>query len=183
MAPNAPYYPQPQQPKSGFPVWAIVLIIVLLLVVAIVGILAVLAVTGVRRYTMLAKTAEAMSSVNAMAHEAEVAYTENGAVCDSASAPVPAAISQVSGKKYMSSTSDWEADKAKNAGFACLKFEMSVPQYYQYDYKKTATGFTALAHGDLNGDSVTSEFSLSGHTSGTSGLTLDTSVKQTNPTE
>ena len=182
MTPNAPY---PQQPpaKSGMPVWLIVLLVVLLFVIAIIGILAVLAVTGVRKYISASKNAEAMSNVYMIASDGESAFAADTKLCDSASTPVPASIKDVSGKKYMSSPSDWTVDSAKHAGFACLKFEKSDPQYYQYDYKKTGPGdFTALARGDLNGDGVTSEFAMSGHVAGGT-VTLDSSVKQTNPSE
>jgi hypothetical protein len=50
-------------------------------------------------------------------------------------------------------------------GFACLKFSISDPQYYAYNYMGTSGSagvFTASAYGDLNGDSVTSTFQLAG---------------------
>lgn len=178
---NPPYPQYPQQPappqKSGMPVWAIVLIVVVLFVIAIIGILAALAIHGVHRYTTLSKTAEATSSVNSMASDAEREYEADAKICDSASSPVPKSITDVKGKKYMSSPTDWTADSTKNAGFSCIKFEMSFPQYYQYDYKKTgADGFQAIAHGDLDGNGVTSEFSMSGKVTG-GVVTLEPLVK------
>jgi type IV pilus assembly protein PilA len=182
MAPQAPYM-QPPPPKSGFPGWAIALIVVVLFVIVIIGILAVLAITGVRKYVSAAKSAEAMSGVRMIALDADASYTGSSKVCDSASSPVPASIADVKGKKYMSTPADWTVDAAKNAGFACIKYEMSTPQYYQYDYKKTGpSSFMAIAKGDTNGDGVESEFTLSGHVVGTT-MNVDPNVKETNPTE
>lgn len=172
----------PSAAKSGIPVWLIVLLVVLVMIVAIVAILGVLAVVGVRKYLSAAKTAEALNGVNQIALDADRVYAEDGKLCESASSPVPASITQVSGKKYLSAVSDWEVDKSKHAGFDCLKFTMEAPQYYQYDYKKTPTGFVAFARGDLDGNGVASEFSKSGKLMGTS-LVLDTEVTQKNPTE
>ena len=70
--------------------------------------------------------------------------------------------------KYQSKASDWTVDQATNAGFACLKFSLEMPQYYMYSYALTGTGaaagdsFTASAQGDLDGNGVTSLFSIQG---------------------
>lgn len=63
--------------------------------------------------------------------------------------PVPASLADVAGKKYMSSRDDWE-----KAGFgACIRFEWSSPQYFQYQWEKTSeTGGVVHAQGDLDGD-------------------------------
>ena len=167
MNPQYAQYPQPVPPKkSGFPVWAIVLIVVALFLILVIVILGVLAMHGVRRYTMLSKTAEATATVGSIALDAERAYDADEKICDSASSPVPKSMTDVRGKKYMSTASDWSADSPKNAGFSCIKFEMSTPQYYQYDYKKTgADAFKAIAHGDLDGNGVSSEFAMTGKVS------------------
>ena len=47
-------------------------------------------------------------------------------------------------------------------GRQTLRHSRRAPQYFQYDYKATATGFTATAIGDLDGDGIPSEFSLEG---------------------
>jgi Tfp pilus assembly protein PilE len=165
------------------PVWLIVLLAVLAVVVLIVGLLGVLAYVGVRKFIGLAKTAEATTNVNQMATDVDRAFATDGTLCESASLPVPASMSAVTGKKYMSTPSDWELDKVKHGGFACLEFSMMSPQYYQYDYKKTGpAGFTAFARGDLDGNGVTSEFSQSGRVTGGL-LVIDTTITQKNPTE
>jgi type IV pilus assembly protein PilA len=155
-----------------------------MIVVAIIGVLAALAIYGVSRYLRNAKTGEARSMVGAMA-KGNISYfnaetwmntnvlnpgqsaAPSNVVCDSASVTVPTAGAP-QGKKYQSSDSDWGVDgMTKGKGFACLKFAMGQPQYFQYDYKAAAAStpnatFQALAYGDLNGDGITSKFEYSG---------------------
>jgi type IV pilus assembly protein PilA len=154
-----------------------------MIVVAIVGILAVLAAYGVRKYIANTKTAEARNSLGRLANAAVIAYEHENMnspvlpvgsstgftrnLCASASASVPAALSQVQGAKYQSTAADWNADNAGNSGFACLHFTIDEPQYFMYTYKVSGTSnvgdsFTAMANGDLNGDTVPSTFSLTG---------------------
>ena len=85
-------------------------------------------------------------------------------MCGDSTATVPVAIASVQGKKYQSAKADWSnpTDVAANKGFPCLKFEMTAPQYYMYDYKGNVPSggsanddtFSATANGDLNGDGV-----------------------------
>lgn len=163
--------------QSGFT------LVELMIVVAIVGVLAVLAVYGVRKYIANAKTAEAKNSLGQIGKDAVTAFEgermsaivlSEGSqtnvirqMCQKAAQPVPNAVAAIDGKKYQSTKLDWSnaADVSANAGFPCLKFEMTAPQYYQYNY--TANGvstgdFTANAIGNLNGDAAYSTFSVLG---------------------
>jgi len=161
-------------------------LIELMIVVAIVGILAVLAIYGVRKYIANAKTAEARNSIGQISKDAATAYEkesmagtvlpQGGAVlvarnlCGSEIGSVPNA--PPSGGKYQSSPTDWNkgagAVGQQPFGFACLKFEMDAPQYYAYSYVVNGAGnqindqFVASAAGDLNGDGVFSNFSITG---------------------
>lgn len=157
-------------------------LIELMIVVAIVGVLAALAIYGVRKYLLNSKTAEVRNAVGQMAKDAKAAYERESMaagvlaagssasvsqnLCTSATKTVPAAKESIAGKKYQSAASDWEVDAATpGAGFACLHFALSDPQYYMYDYQGTsgASGtFTAAGYGDLTGDGVTSTFALAG---------------------
>jgi len=159
----------------------------LMIVVAIIGVLAALAIYGVRRYISSAKTAEARSAVGRMAKDAASAYARDGMssallptgsssasvnqICKATTATVPAAPASIKGKKYQSSPTDWRPSgdlAAENTGWPCLKFTMTDPQYFMYDYDTgtsySASGdsFTAVANGDLNADGVLSTFSLQG---------------------
>lgn len=188
-----PYPQQPQQPKSGASTAVIVIVIVLGCIVVFGGILAVLAIFGVRSYLAAAKSAEAINGVGTIARMAESSYSEENpeTLCASATQPVPDSITMVAGKKYQSTTVEWSRDAATNAGFSCLKFDMSMPQYYQYDYKTSGSasrqapgdGFRAIAKGDLDGDGNASEFSLAGKIDPSKTLVLETTVTQVNPKE
>jgi type IV pilus assembly protein PilA len=158
-------------------------LIELMIVVAIVGVLAVLAIYGVRRYIANAKSVEARASVGQIAKSACISYEkDNGSgtviplgiegataqrqLCTDAQNPVPDAITAIAGKKYQSAPSEWRTGSA-SASWACLSFQIDNPQYFQYDYTgrnidvRTGT-FSAKGHGDLNGDGVTSTFTLNG---------------------
>jgi type IV pilus assembly protein PilA len=170
-------YSAPVPPKkSGFPVW---LIVILIASPMIIGIFAILAIYGARKYIANSKTAEARNTLYELARDATYAYERDGKLCPSASAPIPTVVPRAA--KYKVIQADWEADKHANAGFACLKFSMALPQYYQYDYKSTSTSFTITAHGDLNGDGIVSTFELDGQVVG--GAVKVSMIRETNPEE
>jgi len=157
-------------------------------VVTIIGILAALSVSGIGSRVQASKTAEAMLGVGRMAKDASAAYDRNNApstvstkknapgdrrLCTSASRTVPQKVKNIKGTKYQSSPSEWNQDSGTTGkGFACLRFSMQGPQYFQYRYKtnktnfdntwKSGTTFEAAAIGDLDGDGIRSLFTLSG---------------------
>jgi type IV pilus assembly protein PilA len=186
-------------------------LIELMIVVAIVGILASLAVYGVRKYVANAKTAEATNSLGQIGKDASLAYEKESiaagvlaaktstnivrALCGSAGQTVPSAVTTVKGKKFQSNQAvgkDWYFDDANNKGFACLKFAMTAPQYYMYNYTSdgnsaasppvVGTEFTATANGDLNGDNITSTFQMVGAISAAQ-LYVSPSIQATDPEE
>jgi len=163
-------------------------LIELMIVVAIVGVLAALAIYGVRKYLLNAKTAEVRNAVGQMAKDAKAAYEREsmasgvlagGAtagvsnnLCISASKSVPDVVAKVAGRKFQSDPADWAVDLGTpGKGFGCLRFSISDPQYYLYNYVGTAGSagsFVASGIGDLNGDGNTSSFSITGEvTAGT----------------
>lgn len=186
--PGMPPIP-PTRPSSN--TWIIVLAVCggLLLFFAV---LAILAVSGVRSYLAAAKSAEATSTVGALTRDAVEAYERERtdrdrgpALCASAPHAVPRSLADISGKKYMATTEEW-TDGQPEAGFGCLRFEMSMPQYYQYNY--TSTGpqgrFTVMAKGDLDGDGETSEFSQDGEVDRSSkSVKISPTLKQVRPKE
>jgi type IV pilus assembly protein PilA len=163
----------------------------LMIVVAIIGVLAALAIYGVRRYIINSKTAEARSALGRITKDASNAYTREGMpadllalkasaqisnkLCPSA-AVVPTAVTSIAAKKYQSDPAEWKS----NAGWACLRFSMQDPQYFQYNYTSTGTqgveneAFTAFAHGDLDGNGTLSTFRMDGKIikDGTNALTV-----------
>jgi type IV pilus assembly protein PilA len=174
-----PYRPAPDVPgpaKRGFPKWAMVLLGCGGIMFLVGGPLAVMAIYGVRRYIAAAKSAEAINSLHQIDTLAVAAFehgssTPHGqaakAMCASASASVPATIASVAGKKYQSTSAEWRVDAARNAGFACLKFELGAPQYYLYKYAAQGSSspgdvWSAEADGDLAGDGTIQTFRTAG---------------------
>ncbi|HEX9294778.1 MAG TPA: type II secretion system protein [Polyangiaceae bacterium] len=176
-------------------------LIELMIVVAIVGVLAALAIYGVRKYLLNAKTAEAKNAVGQMAKDAKTAYEResmsadvlpdkgtaalSNQLCGAATAPVPKDVP--AGAKYQSVPAEWDVDKGKDgkvaAGFACLKFQVSDPQYYRYNYlTPDTTHFSAIAEGDLNGDKTTSAFTMFGEVRGGQ-VYVSPNIKEENPEE
>jgi type IV pilus assembly protein PilA len=166
-----PPYPPPAAPqqapaKKGMSTCLIVAIVLAVLAVPVIGIFASVAIYGVRRYLAAAKSAEAKSTVSAIARDAAAAYEPQHRLCASAIA-VPSTVPP--NKKYQPATApgaDFQAGSA-TAGWRCLKFAMDGPFYYQYSYVTgtgsgksgaTANGFEASARGDLDGNGVTSLF-------------------------
>ena len=87
-----------------------------------------------------------------------------------------------------SQPSDWNADSATaGKGFACLKFAIDAPQYYQYNFTTTAVAAGAghsemKAVGDLDGNATQSNFELD--TQVVAGVYSQApSIKETNPEE
>lgn len=175
-------------------------LIELMIVVAIIGVLAVLGIYGVRRYMSNAKSAEARANIGQIATNAQASYDHElpgtGAVltpgsssavlkqlCSSASNSVPATAANVQAKKYQSSAGDWTADVGTpGKGFACLRFVLDSPQYYQYTYASTGGGFTATANGDLDGNGTWSTFALAG-TLANGIVNVAPTISETNPDE
>jgi type IV pilus assembly protein PilA len=178
----------------------------LMIVVAIVGVLAVLAVYGVRKYIANAKTAEARNSLGQIGKDAVTAFEgehmSSANLGEGASAGVIRQLCQTSttknavpgtapaASKYQSSKADW-SDPGDvllgTVGWPCLKFEMTAPQYYSYSYTASGTSsngdtFTAMANGDLNGDSTASTFTMLGSIQG-GRLTLAPAIGETSPEE
>jgi type IV pilus assembly protein PilA len=152
------------------------------LIVAMLGTLGVLGVLGARKYLKSALTNESKNTLGQIAKDAAEAHERSRIVCPSATRPVPADISLIRARKYPSTRGDWEVDKARNAGFACLDFEMTAPQYYQYRYEATATSFLAGARGDLDGDGDLANFTITGEVRD-GRLVVSPSIEETDPAE
>ncbi len=164
----------------------------LMIVVAIIGILAVLAIFGVSKYVTNAKTGEARNALGQIGKSAGAAFESERAspaiiapgtmgigvskgLCLSA-APVPGAVPV--NQKYQSATLDWfPAGQANTIGWTCLKYQMTDPQYFQYQYISNAaantpgTGWASVANGnfDTTGTNGLIGFQLNGGISAGSG--------------
>jgi len=169
----------------------------LMIVVAIIGVLAALAIYGVRKYLANAKSAEARTAIGRIAKDAASAWDRetmsagvmglgssrgiSRALCPASSA-IPTALASVGGAKYQSSPGEW-----RQTGWACLRFSMDGPQYYQYQYlAPSATAFSAVANGDLNNNGIPSTFTMAGAVvtqSNETIVTLAPSITELNPEE
>jgi len=174
-----------------------------MIVVAIIGVLAALAIYGVRKYLTNAKSAEARTAIGRIAKDAQVAYEREHMASEvldmkgtvdiahelcPQGVPVPDDIEKVSNKKYQSDPGEWNG-----AGWSCLKFSMTDPQYFMYEYAVIQGGggdgaeFEARAHGDLDGDGVQSTFGMRGKVQTGSGgelvLTLAPTIFEDRPEE
>lgn len=139
-------------------------------------------IAAVRDYLAASKTAEAKNTLGAIARGAVGAYERETLevrnthkLCGS-SEPMPKEIP--AGKKYVPVSEpgrDWNTG-SDSAGWKCLKFEMTSPQYYRYEYRAGGgykgpkrggpdpgkDGFEVSAEGDLDGDGKTSLFTMTG---------------------
>jgi hypothetical protein len=107
-------------------------------------------------------------------------------LCPTAAAPVPATVPAA--QKIQPNPADWQL-----AGWACLRFSVETPVYYQYNYtavnpnNPASAAFTATATGDLDGDtSVFSNWAYNGQIlAGSPGVMrlAPTMVEPANPEE
>ncbi len=182
-------------------------LIELMIVVAIVGILAVLAIYGVRKYLANAKTAEARNNIGELSRDLGTAFERESSstaagvalaettganinithlLCTTPTGPLPGAVPHA--QKVQVTAADWNTDQATaNTGFACAKFVIDSPVYYQYEFINTGTGAngdsnTVTAIGDLNGDNVTSLFSMQNVVQAGK-YTMAPNIAETNPEE
>jgi hypothetical protein len=183
--PPTPGAPPGQGQKSGASLAIIIIAVVAglgVLIVAGIGIMAVLGIFGTRKYIAQAKEAEGKTTLAAIAKSVIMASEREPSTgprqLPPSAAPVPASLSQVSGKKYMSAPSDWSGD-----GWAEMKFSMSYPQYFQYQWQRTtSTSGVIIAIADFNGDGTQDvKFELPVTCTAAPALTCEvaTSVKET----
>jgi hypothetical protein len=142
-----------KKPMSPVVIILIVVGAILVLAVVGVGVMAALGVYGTRKYISNAKSIEGKMEVTRLAGSIVACsvkeQAEKGSVSLPDSAPpVPPTLSDVGGKKYMSSPAEWSA-----ATYACGSFIIGTPQYFQYEWQRvSATEGKAFARADLDGD-------------------------------
>lgn len=148
--------PPPPSRRTGLPWWGILLIVIAILVPAC-GLLGTLGVYGVRRYVLKAKQDEALQALPVFAQAVIKCADAHGGL-PRTSAPVPASLADVSGRKYQSTPSEWSRDPT----LGCSGFSMRGAQYFQYQWVlDTPTSGNVQASADLDGDgAIESRFRL-----------------------
>jgi type IV pilus assembly protein PilA len=164
----------------------------LMIVVAIIGVLAALAIYGVSRYLKHSKTAEATRTLASLETGSKAWYQLDTDQSGAGTGPFvhqfpgagltatnPAAIPVAS---KVTTAGTWTATT-----WLQLKFVMTDPQFYQYTYTGTSgtgtnAGYTAVAQGDLDGNTTNSSFTLVG-TGTTTGDAQRVSLKIVNEDE
>lgn len=177
----------------------------LMIVVAIIGVLAALAIYGVTQYFANAKTAEAKNTVGAISRAAAAAFereisasellapggtgtVSSYALCGTATNPIPLA-GIPAGNKLNPDPADQVETDPKN-GWTCLRFSLTQPVLYQYNYQNGAAAssgltnapayaapyFEASAQGDIDNDGALSTFARGGQVGTDGTLTLATQV-------
>lgn len=138
-----------RRPSGGFTLLEIAVVLVIL------GMLAAIALTAFARYIRKARTSEAVINVGTLAALERGYYLAHREYLPCG--PTPAAIPI--------EPQSWPGGDCWDR----LGFRPDGPIHYQYRVTVDGSTFTALAHGDLDGDGVASTFSMQGDDVGLSG--------------
>ena len=138
-------------------------LIELMIVVAIIGILAAVAIPKFLEYMNKSKASEAEVNLSAIEQAASAYYQEHAEYPQEDSGVTPAqACCLQAGKKCAAVAGDWNG----NAAWDKLGFAVDKSFRFNYHYiPDGANKFTALAIGDLDCDTVTIEYKVTGDAS------------------
>lgn len=132
----------------------------LMIVVVIMGVLAAVALPSFSRYIRRSRTAEAVMNLQRI-FAAQITYNneihERSLSGNFVNAPVLPSSDPGSGK-YPANVALWTASPEWGA----LGFAIEGSHYFQYESPGNGSGFSVIARGDLDGDSVRSTFTRVG---------------------
>jgi prepilin-type N-terminal cleavage/methylation domain-containing protein len=138
-------------------------LIELMIVVAIIGILAAVAIPAFMDYMKKGKSSEAELQLAKIKTNAKAAFNTDSSYPTVTPALTPAAdccTQNFGGKKKCAvAAGDWGV-----AGWQAIDFQLDEPFYFQYQYTGVAAGtsYTAAATGDLDCDTTTITYTLTG---------------------
>ncbi len=131
----------------------------LMIVVVILGILAAVAIPAFTRYVKRSKTSEAAGNI-AKIYQGELTYfqanLERGGVSYVNAGAWPS--TSPGANKYAANVALWST----NAQWTNIAFSLDSGHYYQYSSPGSASGYTAQAFGNLDGDPDYSTFQRTG---------------------
>ncbi len=120
----------------------------LMIVVVILGILAAVAIPAFTRYVKRSKTSEAQGNI-AKVYQGQLTYfqanLERGGVSYVNAGALP--TTSPGANKYAANVALWST----NATWTNVGFSLDSGHYYQYSSPGSATGYTAMAFGNLDG--------------------------------
>jgi type IV pilus assembly protein PilA len=140
-------------------------LIELMIVVAIIGILAAVAIPSFMDYIKKSKKTEAALQLNKISKNAKSYYGTTSSYVVGVAAELPAKASTGccgGGGKDANHCLAVPASFAGDDTWKALDFQIDEDSLFVYDYTGTATGFTALAVGDLDCDATEITYSLVG---------------------
>ena len=142
-------------------------LIELMIVVAIIGILAAVAIPAFIKYIRKSKTVEATEALDKIKVGAREYFVVDhwSSVGTLLNKQFPGSVTTVPAnpccQKCTNASADWDT-----AGWAALKFGLTEPHYYKFDFNATgitnAAVYTAQAMGDLDCDGTESTFEIRG---------------------
>lgn len=150
------------------------------------------------RYVRHTKTAEATSSVTAIAGAAATFYDTSDANQPAGTKPeaaramrhfppssktsIPSDLASIRGKRYQSTKADWSTSPWKE-----LQFSITQPQYYAYSFESDGAGAGAkavvMATGDLDADGLMSVYKLTVTADESMTAKIAPSIERINPEE
>lgn len=139
--------------KAGFT------LVELMIVVVILGILAAVAIPAFTRYIKRSKTSEATGNLSKI-YQGELTYYHNASV----NLPLASFIAASANPSAAPSSGKYAVNSVawNSPGWREIGFTLNTPHYYQYSATADTHSFTALAEGDLDGDSSRSAFARIG---------------------
>ena len=140
-------------PRTTIPGKRLVIVGGAVMLLVIVAITIGFTVFGRARYVRSSKMAE--GRIQAVNFARGLVACSDGALPPT-SRPVPSTIDHVAGHTYASTLADWS-----DPAFACAKFAVAGPQYFQYQWERLSPSRGVVrAVADLDGDGVEMRFTV-----------------------